>query len=349
MNLESLSPDFVANVVSFFPNGRRWLADLPLCLAALAEQWRLRDLRPVTPLSFNFVAHAAQVGGGEVVLKVSPDPSVVATETTWLRHHSGKGVVRVLAVSDEAYLMECLSPGLPLKPASLAEDRDAARTIASLIDRLSRNPPPIDVGEVFRPVAEDAGGLDEYGRIFGAQGAVGTDLVDAARAVWSDLVASPSPLCLVHGDFHHGNVLTASRGDGALLPVAIDPHGLVAETEYECAAMLRNQLGWCRDESALVGAVSDRVSILAETLALDSRRIAGWGFAQTVLAACWEALATSDVKDATVLMAARALRRQFERIGRDASDRRRPKAAGVNSAGGPSRTGVQRKADRSGD
>lgn len=311
MNPKSLPPDFVANVVSFFPDGRRWLAQLPQCLAALAERWQLRDLRPVAALSFNFVARATQGSGREVVLKVSPHPSVVAAEAAWLRHHVGKEVVGILAVGHDAYLMECLSPGLPLQPASKPEDREAARTIAKLIDSLSRDPPPTDVGGVLRPVAGDASGFADYRRHFGTGGAVDAELVDAAQAVWSDLVASPSPPCLVHGDFHHGNVLTASRGDGASQPVAIDPHGLVAETEYECAAMLRNQLGWCSNEPALARALSDRVSILAETLALDSRRVVGWGFAQTVLSACWEALATKSVKDATVLRAAKALRRQL--------------------------------------
>ncbi len=316
MDFESPPPDFVANVVSYFPNGRRWLADLPQCLAALAGRWQLREFRPVASLSFNFVARAVQGSHGrEVVLKVSPDPSVVAVEVAWLRHHAGKAVVPVLAAGADAYLMECLSPGLPLNPASLSEDREAAQEIARLIDELSRDPSPADPDELFRPVAEDVRGLTDYRRRFGTRGAVDAKLVDAAQGIWTALVASPSSPSLVHGDFHHGNVLTSSRNDGSSQPIAIDPHGLVAETEYECAAMLRNRLAWCPDQAVLAGTVSDRVSILAEILALDARRIAGWGFAQTVLSACWEALATQDVKDATVLAAARALRRRFEGTG----------------------------------
>ena len=312
MSFESLPPTFVTNVVSFFPNGRQWLADLPQRLTTLAGHWHLHDIRPVASLSFNFVARATQRSGHEVVLKVSPDPSIVAAEATWLRHHAGKPVVGVLAVTDDAYLMECLSPGLPLKPASLPEDRDAARTIAHLINDLSRNPPPTGAGDLFRPVAGDASGFDDYRHLFGTAGPVDANLVDAAETVWSELLASALPPSLVHGDFHHGNVLTSARrgDDRALQPIAIDPHGLVAETEYECAAMLRNQLNWCPNEPALARTVSDRVSILAETLSLDPKRIAAWGLAQTVLSACWEALATKGVNDPTVLLAAHALWRR---------------------------------------
>ena len=323
MSFEPLPQTFVANVVGYFPDGQRWLAELPERVDALAERWQLQDIRPAEPLSFNFVAHAVQRGGREVVLKVSPDRSIVAAESTWLRHHAGKAVVSVLAVGDDGYLMERLSPGVPLKPASLREDREATRTIAGLIDDLSRDPAPAVAGDLFRSVAGDASGFADYRRLFGADGAVGAELVDAAEAVWSELVASPSPLCLVHGDFHHDNVLASVRDDGSRQFIAIDPHGLVAETEYECAAMLRNQLRWCANESGLAGALVDRVAILAQVLGLDSRRIAAWGFAQTVLSACWEALATEDVKDATVLLAARALRRQLEGKGGKDSGKRR--------------------------
>ena len=147
MNLDPLPPAFVRNVVSYFPNGRRWLADLPQCIAALAARWQLRTLRPVASLSFNFVALATESRHGrEVVLKVSPDPSVIAAESAWLLHHAGDDVVGVLATSTDAYLMECLSPGLPLDPASLPEDRQTAREIAALINGLSRSPPPAKPG-----------------------------------------------------------------------------------------------------------------------------------------------------------------------------------------------------------
>jgi len=316
MNPNPLPSAFVQNVVSYFPNGRRWLTDLPLCIAALAERWQLRELRPVASLSFNFVALATEsCQGREVVLKVSPDPSVIAAESAWLLHHAGNNVVGALAASTDAYLMEYLSPGLPLDPESLPEDRQTAREIALLINGLSRSPPPANEGALFRTVAQDSNGFADYSRAFGDHGAVDARLVDAAKTVWSTLVASPSPACLVHGDLHHGNVLVSTRGDEMSRPIVTDPHGLIAETEYECAAMLRNRLAWCPNEATLARAVSDRVSILAEVLALDPGRIAAWGFAQTVLSACWEALATKGVQDAAVLAAARALRRRLEESG----------------------------------
>ena len=316
MNLDALPPAFVENVVSYFPNGHRWLAGLPQSLAALAKRWQLRDLRPFASLSFNFVALATERRHGrEVVLKVSPDPGITAAESAWLLHHAGNAVVDVLAACADGFLMERLSPGLPLNPALRDEDRQTAREIALLIDRLSRGPPPANQAGLFRAVAQDSTGFSDYRCAFGDRGAVDAKLVDAAGAVWSTLVASPSPLCLVHGDLHHGNVLVSERADGTSRSVAIDPHGLLAETEYECAAMLRNRLAWCPNEAILAGTVSDRVSILAETLALDARRIAGWGFAQSVLSACWEALATKKVQDSAVLAAAHALRRRFEGLG----------------------------------
>lgn len=299
----ALPAEFVRNVAGYFPNGARWLAELPARVDALAERWRLREVTAFEGLSFNFVASARR-DGEAVVLKVSADPAAACAEAAWLRQRRSPATVRLLASDRGACLLARVSPGEPLAPRDAAQDEAAARAIAALMRRLSCDAPAADAP--FRAVAGDVQGLDDYLRRFDAAGPVAADLVRAAAAAWEDLIASAPPACLLHGDFHHGNVLASSgAGEGHMV---IDPHGLLGETAYECAAMLRNGLDWTATATELSRALDTRLAVLSETLDLDRRRIAGWGFAQNTLSACWEALATGSAGDSSAIEVARNLR-----------------------------------------
>jgi streptomycin 6-kinase len=105
---------------------------------------------------------------------------------------------------------------------------------------------------------------------------------------------------LLHGDFHHFNVLESARGW-----LAIDPKGVVAEPDFELGAALRNP-HWV-PELFTPTALERRAGRIASGLGLDVHRVLLWAFAQAVLSAIWsvedgEALAA----DAPILDLARA-------------------------------------------
>jgi streptomycin 6-kinase len=88
---------------------------------------------------------------------------------------------------------------------------------------------------------------------------------------------------LIHGDFHHFNVL--SSGDGW---IAIDPKGVVGHPEYEIGPLLINP--WF----SLVNGISPkrqterRLDILSERLGFPRQRLLDWAVCFAVLSAWWD-------------------------------------------------------------
>lgn len=88
---------------------------------------------------------------------------------------------------------------------------------------------------------------------------------------------------MLHGDLHHGNILSAQREPW----LAIDPKGVIGEPAYELGAWLRNPfpqiLRW--DDPA--GATLRRVDQMLGGLGIAQERILGWATYQAVFSSRW--------------------------------------------------------------
>jgi streptomycin 6-kinase len=84
---------------------------------------------------------------------------------------------------------------------------------------------------------------------------------------------------LLHGDFHHYNVLAS--GDGKWM--AIDPKGLIGDVEYDLIQYMLNKL----PDKGAYEVIEKRVNIFTEELNLDKERLLLWGYCHTVLATAW--------------------------------------------------------------
>jgi streptomycin 6-kinase len=285
-----LPPDFSRRVRLAFRDGAQWLDALPQLLAEAAERWSL-VVEPPYPLSYNYVAPARTADGAEVVLKAGVPRHELGTEIDALALYAGRGAVRLLDADRAAglLLLERLSPGRSL--AEAGDDSQATEQAAAVMQALWRPVPPT---HGFPDVADWAAGLarlrSHYG---GGTGPFPPALVDAAEGRFAELLASQGPPVVLHGDLHHFNILAAGQGWRA-----IDPKGVVGEAAYEVGAWLRNPVGALPVGRPLARLTARRLDQLAELLALDRQRLAGWSLAQAVLSAWWE------VEDAGALPAA---------------------------------------------
>jgi streptomycin 6-kinase len=262
----------------------------------LAARWDLRHLTPLARGGTGAELLAATGKRGEaVVLKLSLPGQAVRAEADALAGFGGIGAARLLAAdpAEGALLIERIRPGTPLL-AVAAEDDDAATRIAARVMIALRRPVP--PGALL---AEAAGWARLPLRARAEAWPLPPDLLDRGAALFRDLGASAAvaPPVLLHGDLHHTNIL-ADGGSGWR---AIDPRGLFGDPAFEAAALLRNPPG----SPSVARAARRRVAILAEETGLEPRRIAGWGLAGAVLAACWS---VEDGEDpAPWLMAAEAI------------------------------------------
>ena len=273
---------FSSSMVDLYGDaGVEWLDDLPTLIADLARRWSLTVLLPYDQLSYNYVAPAVRADGTEVVLKVGMPNRGLVTEIEALRIYDGRGIARLLDADPEhgALLLERLKPGTML--SSLVDDEQATKIAAKVMQRLWQPVPP---EHPFPTVADWAAGLKQLRDHFdGGYGPFSPTLVEAAEALFVELIGSMDEPVVLHGDLHHFNILAAEREPW----LALDPKGVVGEPAYEVGALLRNPMPEVFTWPGLEQVLARRVDQLAEILGFDRERLIGWGIAQAVLSAWW--------------------------------------------------------------
>lgn len=289
------------------PDAAAWIDGLPALLEACAARWRLAIGPPFVPLSYAYVAPARRADGTGAVVKAAPPGRALAAEAAALEAFAGRGAVPLLAADLDrgVLLLARLTPGTPLLALVEAGRDDAATAVAAGVMRgLQRPSPPLPPSSFgFPTVADWVGGLARLrARFDGGTGPLPARLVARAEALAAELgvqgagapvaATSPAPSAttaaphhvLLHGDLHHGNVVSGAGGWWA-----IDPHGVVGEPAFEAAALLRNPLPWlvAGGERAARATLARRVAILAAALDVAPARVAGWGLVGAVLSAWW--------------------------------------------------------------
>ncbi len=263
------------------PAGVEWLRLLPALVADIQQRWSLSVGSPFPGIWANWVAPAALPDGTPCVLKLSfPQDMEFKTEAEALRLFDGRGACRLLRLDRDlgAMLLERCTPGAPL--TTVADDEQAMSIATDVLRRLWRPAPP---DHPFPLVSDWARGFDRLRwRYEGGTGPMPAAPVERAEALFAELIPSQAEPVLLHGDFHHDNVLSARREPW----MAIDPKGVVGEPAYDAATLLREPPDLAHAPNA--GQVLERrLDQLAEALGLDRNRLHGWALAQAVLSAYW--------------------------------------------------------------
>ncbi len=249
------------------------------CSSETAHRWNLTLSPPFDALSYNYVCPVRCADGSEAVLKLGvPDPELTS-EIAALQLYAGHGAARLLQADAEkgALLLERLRPGRML--AEMEDDDHATEIGAEVMKALWRPAPPENR---FLTIEGWAAGLKKIPERFPQGSPLPQELVDLANGLFAELLPSQTTRMVLHGDFHHYNVL--SSGEGWL---AIDPKGLLAEPEYEVTSFLRNPFDLVERPDAL-RVTERRIAILCERLGFDRKRVRKWAIAHAVLSAWWD-------------------------------------------------------------
>jgi streptomycin 6-kinase len=121
-------------------------------------------------------------------------------------------------------------------------------------------------------------------------------LVETAVSLCTELLADDIQPMLLHGDFHHENVLSAQRQPW----LALDPKGVIGDPAYEVGAYLYNPIPEDVIEKKLI---AHRIDQFSEALNIDRQRLIGWGIVQAVLSAVWSYEDHDSELSATLLVA----------------------------------------------
>jgi len=266
------------NVINILgENGKKWIADLPSTIKILADHWNLSNLVSVDNMTFNYVAKAIYNSNQPVVLKIGFDTNVISDEKRALIYFDGNASIRLIDYNEKynALLLQQAIPGTTLKSLYPANNKFVidcyVDTVQKLLDK------PLDNKNSFRHISDWLKILDNF-----KSDKLPEYLLKKAIHLKNILLASMKIEILLHGDLHQDNIL--KNNDTWL---AIDPKGIIGESEFEVAAFdfihgteLTNNL----EAKKLF---LDRINILAKRSNLSAERIRNWTLVRLILSAAW--------------------------------------------------------------
>ena len=260
--------------------GLRWLAELPATIAELETEWSITIGEPFEAGEFNFVARALDNAREQVVIKISPpyERIEIFGEAAFLRTRDGVGAVHLIAEDRDrrAIMIEHAAPGKNL--AELFTD-----------DKTSAVEPAIDVlRSISMPASDSPDGTrtldDWFSELQRAEStAFPSTYSKKALAIYGELSADTDRNGYLHGDFHHGNVVNATRSRF----MAIDPKGITGHIGYDISVFLNNHHWWQKGVPGLKERLGTAIHQFSEAFDLEARVIRRWAYAGMVLGAWW--------------------------------------------------------------
>ncbi len=209
------------------------------------------------------------------VLKIYRPDSDEKQMAQILNHYEGCGTVKVLQSSDDAILLERLTPGTQLvELVKDGHDDSATKIFCEVVRQLHSKPVS---STVAGNVVEFKENFDVYLRSDKKE--ISDKDILNAKNMFVELASTQAQQVLLHGDLHHYNILQDDKYGW----LAIDPKGYIGEPEYEIGAFLRNPIENL-SFYATKEIIENRLQIVSENLNLDNVRILQWAYAQTVLA-----------------------------------------------------------------
>ena len=283
----NLPPEFISNVQNTFrEEGHAFLRALPDLIAEVSARWGLTDVVPSPELSYNFVAFARR-GDENVVLKMGVPNREIRSEMAALKLFNGDGACKLLDYDEERcwLLLERLRPGVML--VEMEDDEERTHIAAEVMKRIWQ---PVGARHVvplhnnFIQLTDWFNGAFERMRknFNGGTGPFDRKIVERVESSVRDFFVENHNPVLMHGDFHHYNILSSERGW-----LVIDPKGVIGPAGYEVGPFMLNPWNGFSDGVNYQSMIKMRVDILHEHLRFERERILEWSLAHAVLSAWW--------------------------------------------------------------
>jgi len=275
-----LPDSFIKTFTSAFKkDGEAFLAVLPSLIDEASQRWGLSNVIPVPNLSFYFVAFAKR-GREDVILKMGVPNLEFSSEMAALKLFNGNGACKLIDCDEKRgfLLLERLIPGTML--AELKDDDERTHTAADVMQRLWRTTPDrnnfIKLSDWFDELKTVRPKFD------GGTGPFPKELFERVESFLPELFADED-VKLIHGDFHHFNILKSERGW-----LIIDPKGVIGPAGYEVGPLMINPWGSFSDGISFQIKTKRRIDIFRERLGWEREKLIRWSLAHSVLSAWWD-------------------------------------------------------------
>ncbi|RXZ81061.1 aminoglycoside resistance protein [Paenibacillaceae bacterium] len=270
-------PDEIENIGKRF--GKDFYEKVLSDIDGYAEKWALTSFQLVPSYSANLVFICDSEKFGSAALKIgNPSSGEIHTEFNTLNQYNGRRFCSVYDADIEngVILEQCVQPGNPLREERSLEAR--LSVFCALYKDLHIPPVKAEMFPTYTAwVAkitaymskrEDCIELYEY--------------MKKANAICLSVSALYSQKMLLHGDFHHDNILLGQ--DGAY--VIIDPKGVIGDPVFDVPRFILNEFG---DEitADLYQKINEIISIFETKLHIPNDILRKCLFVETAMGVCW--------------------------------------------------------------
>lgn len=244
-----------------------------------ADKWALTSFQLIPSYSANIVLKCYSEHFGSVVLKIgNPSFREILTEFNTLCQYNGRRFCKVFDADIEngVILEECVQPGIPLRDESSLDKR--LSVFCSLYKDLHIKP---DQAEIYPTYTEWVGRITEY--MSKREDCKPLYLyMKKAKDICLSVSASYSQKLLLHGDFHHDNILLGP--DGAY--IIIDPKGVIGDPVFDVPRFILNEFG---DEitAELYKKINDIINVLEKNLNIPNDILKQCLYVETAMGVCW--------------------------------------------------------------
>lgn len=244
-----------------------------------AEKWNLTSFQFVASYSANLVFKCYSENYGNVVLKIgNPSFGEMVTEFNTLYEYNGRRFCRVFDadIKNGVILEECVQPGIPLREENSLDKR--LSVFCSLYEGLHKTPAK---AEVYPTYIEWVCRITEYM----SKRQDYTDLylhMKKAKDMCLSISNLYSDKMLLHGDFHHDNILLGNDGQY----IIIDPKGVIGDPVFDVPRFILNEFG---DEKTteLYNKINDIIYKLEENLNIPKVILKQCLYIETAMGVCW--------------------------------------------------------------
>lgn len=244
-----------------------------------ADRWNLTSFQLIPSFSANLVLTCESARFGSAVLKIGKSASKeFISEWNALREYDGRRFCRVFDADPDngVILEERVRPGTPLRDERSLERR--LSVFCSMYKDL--HIPPADPAMYPTYTGWVARITDYMSRRHDCKELYA--YMKKANDLCQSVAAAHTQQMLLHGDFHHDNILL---GEGGAYTI-IDPKGVVGDPVFDVPRFILNEFD---DEqpSELAKKINEIIGILEKNLLIPNDLLRKCLFVETAMGECW--------------------------------------------------------------
>ena len=267
----------IENVINRF--GKDFYKKVLRDIETYADKWTLTSFQLIPSYSANLIFICYSENFGRVVLKIgNPSFREIFTEFNTLCEYNGRRFCRVFDndIENGVILEECVQPGNSLREESSLDKR--LSVFCSLYKGLHIMPIK---AEIYPTYTEWVCRITEY--MSKRQDCKELYLyMKKAKDICLSVYTLYSQKMLLHGDFHHDNILLGKDGEY----IIIDPKGVIGDPVFDIARFILNEFGG-EITTELYKKINHIICILEKSLNIPDYILKQCFYVETTMGVCW--------------------------------------------------------------